>query len=507
MHPERRHGTGHRKRCQVDKCNARRGGFGKRKIADLLSKTFETQVLNIPSLDGYLEWAAELERNADVSNLRTQFDIACKKWLNGFRRDCPSLFFKCWLAWMNSANAATKLSSYHSGAHFLRQFSPHLGYHVEIPCTAGCSGPFNRLCALCRKKVKKIANRELHKGGNGLKVGNIEGVDVAADAEVNGGGDFTGRVQDNADAATPTGSSSLPSRPPFGCDTSPLADIDLLRKARQSAQAEAEASGNGKRPKTPSRKALEASGVAGVVQDAPQLMTKEIREALAPKTARRTKDQRPRIKGDCKRNCFTGQATGDVAGSGSFTGKFGGNGFSRISAAGEDTSPSSEEILEEYLQQRRQHQQQQTQHQQNQQRQQQQSRHLKRKTQRQQQQRSASLRPHQGKSSNDTTTAVSAPQCRRVDAAPTRGAGNVDTKKTTNTNKRRGGVTEKNRDMKAKKMNTSINGELRVDGKECVVVAKAATLCAFEDCKAGATYGVNNTVRYWYVVRFTYLPL
>ena len=358
------------------------------------------------------------------------------------------------------------------------------------------------MCALYRKKVKKIANRELHKGGNRPTVVNIEGVDVAADAEVNGGRGFTGRVQDNANAATPTGSSSLPSRPAFGCDTSPLADIDLLRKARQSAQAEAEASGNGKRPKTPSRKALEASGVAGVVQDAPQHMTKEIREALAPKTARRTKDQRPRVKGRCERNSFTGQATGD---SGGFIGRFGGNGFSRISAAGEDASPSSEEILEEYLQQRLQHQQQQAQQQQNRQRQQQQSRHLKRKTQQQQQQRSASLRPHQGQSPNDTTTAASASQCRPVDAASTRGAGNVDIKKTTKTNKRRGEVAEKNRDTKSMKINTSTNGELRVEGKEGTVLAKAATLCAFEDCKAEATYGVNNTVRYWYVVRFAYL--
>lgn len=346
------------------------------------------------------------------------------------------------------------------------------------------------VCALCRKKVKKVAHRELLSGRNGLTVENIEAVDPAADAGGNGGGDLTGRVQDNAGAATSTSSSSLPSRPVFGCDTSPSADIKLHLKARESAQAKEAASGSGKRPKIPSRKALEASGVAGVVQDAPQLMTKEIREAMAPRTSRRMKGQRTRVEGDCARNCFTGQAMGDAAGSGGFIGRFGGNGLSRVGAAGEDTSPSSEEVLEEYPQQRRQHQQQDQQHNTQQQ-------------QQQQQQRSASLTPRQRRSSTVTTTGASASQRRPRYAASSRDAGDVDTKKTTKTNKRRGGVAEKNRDIKAKKKHTSTrSGRVQDEGKEGAIVTEPATLCAFENCTAGATYGVNNIVRYWYVVVF-----
>ena len=321
-----------------------------------------------------------------------------------------------------------------------------------------------------------------------------EGADAAADAEVNGTGHWTGHVQDNAGAATPTSRRSLFSRPFFGCDTSPLADIDLLRKARQSAQAKAEATGNGKRPKIPSRKALEASGFAGVVQDAPQLMTKELRKAAAPKTARRMKNQRPGSKGNCARNYFTGQATGDVARSGGFIGRFDGNGFSTVSAAGEGESPTSEEILEEHLQHRRKHQQQQEK--------QQQQQHQNNKTQRL---RSASLTSRRRQSPIDMTTAAGACQRRPADATPTRGANNVDTKKTTKTRKRRGGVAEKNRDMTAKKKNTSTIGGLQGEGKESAGITNA-TRCAFEECQARATYGVNNIVRYWYVVFFAYLP-
>lgn len=347
------------------------------------------------------------------------------------------------------------------------------------------------MCALCRKKVKKVANRELQSGGNGLTVENIDAVDPAADAEVNGGGDLTGHVQDNAGAATSTSSSSLLSRPVFGGDTSPLADIKLLHKARKSAQDKEAASGSGKRPKIPSRKALEASGVAGVVQDAPQLMTKEIREAMAPRTSRRMKGQRTRVEGDCARNCFTGQAAGDAAGSGGFIGRFGGNGCSSVGTAGEDASPSSREILEEYPQQRRHHQQQYQQQKIQQQQQKQ-----------QQQQRSASLTPRQRQSSTVTTTGASASQRRPGDAASSRGVGDVDTKKTTKTNKRRGGVADKNRDTKAKKKHTSTSGGVQDEGKEGAIVTEPTTLCAFENCRAGATYGVNNIVRYWYVVVF-----
>ncbi|CAM9227225.1 unnamed protein product, partial [Laminaria digitata] len=105
-----------------------------------------------------------------------------------------------------------------------------------------------------RKKVKKIVNRELHKSDHRRTVEGMEReVDAGgADTEINGqngAGSATPNGKNSGGSATPNGSSSSPSRFAFGCDTSPLADIDLLRKARESAQAEAEASGNGKRAK------------------------------------------------------------------------------------------------------------------------------------------------------------------------------------------------------------------------------------------------------------------
>lgn len=59
---------------------------------------------------------------------------------------------------------------------------------------------------------------------------------------------------------------------------SPSADIDMLLKARRSAQAAAEASGTGRRARVPSRKALEAAGLATAAQGAPQWMTRELKE-------------------------------------------------------------------------------------------------------------------------------------------------------------------------------------------------------------------------------------
>lgn len=73
----------------------------------------------------------------------------------------------------------------------------------------------------------------------------------------------------------------------------PSAEIKLLQEARESARAEAEASGSGRRPRAPSRKLLEASG--RVQNEGAQWMTKEIKEAEAKKL-RDLKEQRRKYK-------------------------------------------------------------------------------------------------------------------------------------------------------------------------------------------------------------------
>lgn len=68
-----------------------------------------------------------------------------------------------------------------------------------------------------------------------------------------------------------------PGLPPSGL--APSDEMRLLQEARESARAAAEASGSGRRPRPPSRKALEASGK--LVCNSIQWMTKEKREEEA----------------------------------------------------------------------------------------------------------------------------------------------------------------------------------------------------------------------------------
>lgn len=70
----------------------------------------------------------------------------------------------------------------------------------------------------------------------------------------------------------------------------PSAEIKLLQQARESARAEAEASGSGRRARAPSRRFLEAAGM--VKNEGAQWMTKEIKEA----EAKRVKDLREQRK-------------------------------------------------------------------------------------------------------------------------------------------------------------------------------------------------------------------
>lgn len=70
----------------------------------------------------------------------------------------------------------------------------------------------------------------------------------------------------------------------------PSAEIKLLQQARESARAEAEASGSGRRARAPSRRFLEAAGMVKI--EGAQWMTKEIKEA----EAKRVKDLREQRK-------------------------------------------------------------------------------------------------------------------------------------------------------------------------------------------------------------------
>ncbi|CAM9994244.1 unnamed protein product, partial [Laminaria digitata] len=74
----------------------------------------------------------------------------------------------------------------------------------------------------------------------------------------------------------------------------PSVEIRLLQEARESARAEAEASGSGRRPRAPSRKLLEASGALEKNQGA-QWMTKEIKEADA-RVKKELREQRKHFK-------------------------------------------------------------------------------------------------------------------------------------------------------------------------------------------------------------------
>lgn len=73
----------------------------------------------------------------------------------------------------------------------------------------------------------------------------------------------------------------------------PSVEIQLLKKAREVARAEAEASGSGRRARAPSRKLLEASGV--LKNDCAQWMTKEIKEADL-KLKKDLREQRKRFR-------------------------------------------------------------------------------------------------------------------------------------------------------------------------------------------------------------------
>eukprot|EP00904_Undaria_pinnatifida_P000496 jgi/Undpi1/10447/HiC_scaffold_29.g12897.m1 len=323
-----------------------------------------------------------------------------------------------------------------------------------------------------RKKAENFANRILHQGGDGHTVEGIEGTNTGTDTELNRGGHFAVREQDNAEPAytpqqadSPTESRSPPSRTVYGCDTSPLADMDLLKNARQLAQAEAEASG---------------------------------------------------------------------------TGRFGGSGFSRVRDVSEEVSPCVGEILEEYLEQRRQHvqehQQQKEQQQQelqeqehDQQQQQKQPQHQrqqrqqpKRQCQQQQHHKSSVLQRSPQPQSSFGETGVFSTSNPRPGHAPNRGTDSSIADKTPNTKKQRGEVPGKNGKRKANKNATcglknnsgglNINtGGLKISNgmlkntcdefqneqnNEDAGATKIVTPCAFDECKAAATYGVNNIVRY-----------
>lgn len=73
----------------------------------------------------------------------------------------------------------------------------------------------------------------------------------------------------------------------------PSVEIRLLQEARESARAEAEASGSGRRPRAPSRKLLEASGA--LEHRGAQWMTKEIKEADA-RVKKELREQRKHFK-------------------------------------------------------------------------------------------------------------------------------------------------------------------------------------------------------------------
>ena len=73
----------------------------------------------------------------------------------------------------------------------------------------------------------------------------------------------------------------------------PSIEIRLLQEARESARAEAEASGSGRRPRAPSRKLLEASGA--LENQGAQWMTKEIKEADA-RVKKELREQRKHFK-------------------------------------------------------------------------------------------------------------------------------------------------------------------------------------------------------------------
>lgn len=74
---------------------------------------------------------------------------------------------------------------------------------------------------------------------------------------------------------------------------SPLVETNRIKLARASAKAEAEASGSGRRPRAPSRKALEASGL--LKNDGAQLMSREMKEAEA-RRKKELKEQRRQYK-------------------------------------------------------------------------------------------------------------------------------------------------------------------------------------------------------------------
>ena len=73
----------------------------------------------------------------------------------------------------------------------------------------------------------------------------------------------------------------------------PSVEIRLLQEARESARAEAEASGSGRRPRAPSRKLLEASGA--LENEGAQWMTKEIKTADA-RVKKELREQRKHFK-------------------------------------------------------------------------------------------------------------------------------------------------------------------------------------------------------------------
>ncbi|CAM9662765.1 unnamed protein product, partial [Scytosiphon promiscuus] len=87
--------------------------------------------------------------------------------------------------------------------------------------------------------------------------------------------------------------SSRRSRPADGSGMVPSVEMRLLRQARDSARAAAEASGSGRRARAPSRKLLEASGV--LENEGAQWMTKEIKEADL-KIKKELREQRKQFK-------------------------------------------------------------------------------------------------------------------------------------------------------------------------------------------------------------------
>lgn len=76
----------------------------------------------------------------------------------------------------------------------------------------------------------------------------------------------------------------------YTADLCPSAEIEFLRKLRQTAQAEAEASGTGRRARAPSRRAVEAAEMDGIEDE--QSITNERKEKEAGKRAKAKKERK-----------------------------------------------------------------------------------------------------------------------------------------------------------------------------------------------------------------------